>query len=308
MASPVQPSPPPGFTPRTSQRLAGWLADGPLMAHGRRLMERNFADFFLPLSKLGKLSAGSYLILKDYSQGLFPPTFLDQARAYQAEMDYYGSMPGAKKDFVLAGHIQKPFWNPHFYEGYSRKFLQLWRAFEGLGLQPGMRLLELGCGCGWMSEFLGIAGFQVLGTSIGPDEISLAGKRADALRARGVTEERLRFRVGPMETVDQVVAPERDFDGVFVFEALHHAFDWRQTIHASFRCLKPGGWLLLAEEPNRIHTFVSYRVARLTNTHEIGMSRGELVAEMQRAGFTETRVLRPRFDNRISPLWIAARR
>jgi len=53
---------------------------------------------------------------------------------------------------------------------------------------------------------------------------------------------------------------------------------------------------------------VSYRVARLTNTHEIGMSRGELVAEMRRAGFQEVRPLRPRFDDRIRSHWIVARK
>jgi SAM-dependent methyltransferase len=53
----------------------------------------------------------------------------------------------------------------------------------------------------------------------------------------------------------------KSFDGVFVFEALHHAFDWRQAIQASFHCLKEGGWLVLANEPNLLHTYISYRVA-----------------------------------------------
>jgi 2-polyprenyl-3-methyl-5-hydroxy-6-metoxy-1,4-benzoquinol methylase len=308
MASPAHYSPPSGFSPGWTHRFAGWVADSFLLSHGRHLMQRNWENYFLPLSKVGKLSAGVYLILKDYSAGLFPPTFADQAKAYAAERDYYSSMPGAKREVVLAGHVQKPFWDPNNFATYIGKFTRLWRELEALELRPGARLLELGCGCGWMSEFLAIAGYHVLGTSIGPDEIGLAEKRITALRARGVDEVRLSFKEGPMETVDEVVAPARDFDGVFVFEALHHAFDWRQTIHAAFRCLKPGGWLLVADEPNRLHTFVSYRISRLTNTHEIGMSRPLLEAEMKRAGFREVRVLRPRWDNGVTPLWIAARK
>ncbi len=42
----------------------------------------NSKNWNLSLSKLGKLQAGMYLILEDYSQGLFPPKFEDQAKTY----------------------------------------------------------------------------------------------------------------------------------------------------------------------------------------------------------------------------------
>ena len=68
----------------------------------------------------------------------------------------------------------------------------------------------------------------------------------------------------PMESVadflqDKEVLP---FDVVFVFEALHHAYDWHQSLKSAFECLKPGGWLIICNEPNLIHTFVSYRIAK----------------------------------------------
>jgi ubiquinone/menaquinone biosynthesis C-methylase UbiE len=40
------------------------------------------------------------------------------------------------------------------------------------------------------------------------------------------------------------------FDAVFVYEALHHAYDWRKACAEAYRCLKPGGWFLLCNEPN----------------------------------------------------------
>jgi 2-polyprenyl-3-methyl-5-hydroxy-6-metoxy-1,4-benzoquinol methylase len=158
-----------------------------------------------------------------------------------------------------------------------------------------------------MAEFLALSGYSVVGTTIAPNDIQIAEKRVAAFRARGLPE-LLSFKISPMESVNTALDSLTDFDGVYVFEALHHAFDWRSAIRASFDCLKPGGWLVLANEPNLLHTFISYRVARLSNTHEIGMSRKLILAEMRRCGFRETKVVGPRFNNLVSPHWIAARK
>ena len=80
------------------------------------------------------------------------------------------------------------------------------------------------------------------------------------------------------------------------------------TSHTSSKILKPGSWLLLASEPNRLHTCISYRVAKLSSTHEIGFSRGDLLRELKAAGFNMTQVLSPRFDNWVSPFWMIAQR
>ncbi|KAB2664166.1 MAG: methyltransferase domain-containing protein [Verrucomicrobia bacterium] len=290
-----------------ARRVAGWLADSPLATPGRRLMEANLRDYHLPLSKWGKLAAGSWLILRDYADGRFPPTFEDQQKAYQGEIDYFASIPGSARERMIADHIVKPFWDAHWFGKYAADLARLLRVFEQLGVPPNARLLELGCGCGWMAEFLAIKGYDVTGTTIAPDDVGIGEKRVAALVARGLPD-RLRFRVAPMESVDEAVRDVGPFDVVFVFEALHHAFDWRRAIHAAARALRPGGWLVLANEPNRVHTFVSYRVGRLTNTHEIGMSGPELRAELTAAGLPEHRVFQPRFDNRITAHWIAGRR
>ena len=290
-----------------SRRLSGWLAESPFLAPGKSLMEQNWQNYYLPLSKWGKLAAGSYLILKDYSEGRFPPTFTDQARAYQAEIDYCVSLPGAEKARLLHDATVKPFWGAAGFEKYTDEMKQLFRTFELLGLLPGARVLELGCGSGWMTEFLALTGYRVMGTTLAPDDVEIGRRRTAALVARGLPAENLQFQIAPMETVDVAVGAGPVFDAVFVFEALHHAFDWRRAIQASARCLRPGGWLLLANEPNLLHTFISHRVARLANTHEIGMSRRELVAELRLAGLNEVRILAPRFNDLVSKHWIAAR-
>ena len=259
------------------------------------------------MTKWDKLLAGGYLILKDISTGRFPPQFEDQAKAYQAEIDFYLSTPGQNLKTNLEAHDRKPFWGSKGFADYSAKFVKLLRIFETIGLIPGHHLLEMGCGAGWMAEFLALSGYSVCGTSIMPMDITLANKRVAAWGSRELTNQ-LYFRVSPMESVDEVLREGETFDGVFVFEALHHAFDWRKSIKAAYRCLKASGWLVLANEPNLLHTFVSYRVARLSNTHEIGLSRRALTREMRQAGFQEIRVFAPKPNNMISEHWIAARK
>jgi 2-polyprenyl-3-methyl-5-hydroxy-6-metoxy-1,4-benzoquinol methylase len=286
--------------------IAGALASSPLLSRGRKLFELNRVQWTLGLTKWEKLLAGGYLIMSDYSQGIFPPTFKDQARAYEAEIKYNESLPGVDLADHQESHARKPFWGSDAFHRYAEDFARLLQVFERIGLARGSRLLELGCGVGWTAEFLALSGYSVLGTTLAPNDIRIAEARAAAFRSRGLPEQ-LRFQPSPMESVDQNVGGEL-FDGVFVFEALHHAFDWRATLGASHKCLNPGGWFILAKEPNVLHTFVSYRAAKLSNTHEIGMSQRELVSELRRRGFREVVVVRPRINNLLSAHWIAARK
>ena len=261
----------------------------------------------MPLSKWDKLLVGGYIILKDFSDGQFPLKFDDRARAHQAEIDYYRAIPGVSVEDNIESHGRKPFWGADGFSKYSAHFVRLLRTLERVGLRPGCNLLEMGCGPGWMAEFLALSGYSVCGTTIMPLDVAIAEKRVAALRARGLTTQ-LSFKVSPMESVHEAVPQPESFDGVFVFEALHHSFDWREAIGSSHRCLREGGWLVLANEPNLLHTFISYRVARLSNTHEIGMSRKEIARQLIRSGFREIRVISPKPNNFITPHWIAAKK
>jgi len=292
---------------RLLKRVAGLVAASPLLTRARRLHDLNVQKFYLPLSKVDKILVGGYMVLRDYSLDTFPPTFEDQSKAHQAEIDLSQSLAGATVAQVQEGDTRKPFWDAASFHRYSSDFWRLLRTLDRLDLKPGARLLELGCGGWWTAEFLALAGYSITGTTIGTSELAVAETRAAAFRLRGLGNE-LCFCLGAMESVDATVAGLPRFDGVFVFEALHHAFDWRKAIQASYRCLSPNGWLILANEPNLFHTLKSYRVGKLSGTHEIGMSRGRLLEEMTRAGFKEVLVLAPRFNNFFSEHWLAARK
>lgn len=290
-----------------SRKAAASLANSFLLARGKRLYEQNTRNVWMPLGKVDKVLAGAYIILEDYAAGKFPPKFEDQAATYLAEINYHKNLPGVDQSVADEGALRKPFWGPDAFEKYASGFTQLWRVMLSLEIKPGDEVLELGCGSGWMAEFLANAGYKVTGTTISDIEVGIANKRIPAVQAKGGGGS-ARFVAAPMESVTDALPPGSVFDCVFIFEALHHAFDWKQTIHTSFKAVKPGGWLILANEPNLMHTFISYRVGKLTNTHEIGMSQSELVSEMQKAGFVQVEAREPKLNNLVSDHWIVGRR
>jgi 2-polyprenyl-3-methyl-5-hydroxy-6-metoxy-1,4-benzoquinol methylase len=293
--------------PNTMRSLARWLANSPVMRRGRRLMEENERNWTLALSKTDKLSAGLYLIAAHYSTGRFPPQFGDREAAHEAERQYLCNLPGMDPKASEEGNTRKPFWNARKFAKYSQDFRRLLAAFEGLRLRPGSRLLELGCGGGWMASFLAMTGYDVLATTIGGPDVQIAARRANAFAALGLGNS-LRYAEATMEQVDQLDGCVAAFDAVYVYEALHHAFSWQEALRAAFRCLRPGGWLVIASEPNVLHTFIAYRVAYLAGTHEVGFRKAALLRELRAAGFAEIRILSPRLNNWVTPFWIVARR
>lgn len=290
-----------------SRRVARVLARLPVFSRAVALEQANRRNFWLSLSKAEKAYLGSYMILNDHAAGEFPPRFDDREDAYRRESDYFSSLPGVDEHVALDQDVRKPF---HFQNHESlRHFMKLCAMFDACGVRPPLRVLELGAGTGWLSELLAIVGFEVVATSLGENSMRHIAMRRASVEQKGLRVDWRSFRA-PMESVDAALRDSGvlPVDAVFVFEALHHAFSWRETLGAAYTCLRPGGWFFVCNEPNVMHTFVSYRVARLSQTHEVGLSGGEMVAELRRLGFRTIRKFSNRVDLRFGPHWLAAQR
>jgi 2-polyprenyl-3-methyl-5-hydroxy-6-metoxy-1,4-benzoquinol methylase len=290
-----------------TRKWAGRLAESPLLRAGKERFQQCQRNWETPLTKADKARTGLYLILRDYADGLFPPKFADRQKAYTGEIEYRFALPGLSGEAVREGEVRKPFWTGTLGRQYLSGFARFLEIVEALGLAPPAKLLELGCGAGWMAEFLALMRFQVVATTISEHEVRDATRRVSSIQARGLTPT-LKYVASPMEAVHEAVKSDGPFDAAFVFEALHHAFSWREALASSAACLKPGGWLLICNEPNLLHTFVAYRVAKLSNTHEIGLSRRALIAQLRQAGCGTVRHFAPRWHFFARPHWLAAQK
>lgn len=122
-----------------------------------------------------------------------------------------------------------------FSDNERGRWLQIIGSMLDLLPEPPARVLDLGCGTGWTTEFLHRSGYDAVGADIAPDMIELARSHPD--RAA------ITFVVGDYESVSGLGT----FDAVTFFDCLHHADDERAALQAAFDALAPGGRVVLSE-------------------------------------------------------------
>ncbi len=200
-----------------------------LFSGARELLEHNMLDWTYPLSKWQKLWIGCYMILRDYGEGVFPPKFADEQTVFEAERAYYDTLLtlGMTPEKLRLGAMRKPFWQGPLCAKYLRDFIHIQSFLFDCNIKPPSRLLEIGCGSGWHAEFLTAAGFHVLATTLDSDSGEMIEQRGRSLEVKGLPND-LQFRSSAMEYIQQATSDLPPFDAIYVYEALHHAHDWRK--------------------------------------------------------------------------------
>jgi 2-polyprenyl-3-methyl-5-hydroxy-6-metoxy-1,4-benzoquinol methylase len=157
-----------------------------------------------------------------------------------------------------------------------------------LDLQPGMSLVELGCGSGWLTRLAARCGVRAVGYDIAAAMIAIAREQAEA---EGVAAT---FAVGDSEHLDLGAS----FDACVVYDALHHSPRADLVLASARRALRPGGTLVLSE-PNWKHRFQGRGAARRYGVTELGYSPRRLKALLRGAGFVDAQ----RFHNNRKRLY-----
>lgn len=293
---------------KVTKNLVKAAANSFIFSQARRLYLLNSRNWSCPLSKWQKIQVGSYMILRDYADGVFPPSVLSENQAFENEKNYEKTLAshGAKLDDVRRYGLQKPFLPDRAGVRYLRHFALLLETLLKILVAPPAKILEVGCGTGWMSEFLAASGYEVTASTLDAKDGLAVDRRRESLNVKELTP-RLVFQDAPMEYLSVATKIDGLFDVVFVYEALHHAHDWKKAVAEFSKVLRPGGWCLICNEPNRIHTFSSYRLGRLSNTHEIGMSRSAIVRELKRNRFDYPLTICNRLHFWARPIWLAAK-
>ena len=111
----------------------------------------------------------------------------------------------------------------------------------------GLRILDVGCGGGLMSEALARLGAQVVGVDASPGNVAVARLHA---RSQSVTVD---YRLGePAE----VLAPEERFDVVLALEVVEHVSDVPAFLATAAALLAPGGMLFVSTIDRTFKSFV----------------------------------------------------
>lgn len=120
-------------------------------------------------------------------------------------------------------------WDPDRYARNARFVADLGSPLiDLLAPQPGMRILDLGCGDGALTEVIAARGAKIVGVDASPDQIAAARNRG--LDARIMDGRDLIFR--------------QEFDAVISNAAMHWMGPSGPVLAGIARALKPGGRLI----------------------------------------------------------------
>ncbi len=153
----------------------------------------------------------------------------------QGDIDYF------KNENVYNSNIQQPLNHCNDYTGII--LMQVGAIISLLPPSPA-KILELGCGAGWLSRWLAIGKYNVTGVDISKEAIELANhlKNKEALN-------NLQYINSDYETLSL----NEEYDIAIFFSSLHHASDEKQAIKKAYEALKKGG-ILITFEPGKGHT------------------------------------------------------
>ena len=152
----------------------------------------------------------------------------------------------------------KPFYNlankpdKHHGDGMDaethRHFCDFANIAVTLALPAGSRILDVGCGSGWLSEFFARLGYQVKGIDISPALIEMSRERVARIPYDVDHETVLRCS---FETHDIEAGPlAEQFDAIICYDSLHH-FDDELAVMRNLTAMLPVGGVLFILEGER---------------------------------------------------------
>ena len=106
----------------------------------------------------------------------------------------------------------------------------------------GKRILDVGCGLGMYVEKFRQFSSDVYGVDVDADKVAEAGRRLPNIYE------------SPAESLP---FPDESFDVILLHEVIEHVDDDREAIREAYRCLAPGGQIVIYA-PNRLYPFETH--------------------------------------------------
>jgi ubiquinone/menaquinone biosynthesis C-methylase UbiE len=155
------------------------------------------------------------------------------------------------------------------------------QTIQLMGIKPGERLLDLGCGTGWASRRLARLAGQVVGLDISDEMVHRAREQARDL-------DNLLFVWG---SAQEIPWEENYFDKVLSIESFYYYPDQELVLRELFRVLAPGGRLFLLMNLYRENPY-SLRWVEQLQVSVHARSEAEYVQMLQAHGFEAVEALR----------------
>lgn len=137
-------------------------------------------------------------------------------------------------------------------------------AFAVASVEPGMRVLDVGCGRGEILRHCAQLGARAYGIDYA--EVAVRMSRD---MARGESSSSDRPAIGVYRADAKLLPyPDAIFDRALIFDVVEHLFPWEldAALKEVRRVLKPGGMVTVHTAPNRWYDRYAYPIVRLVRT------------------------------------------
>jgi SAM-dependent methyltransferase len=156
-----------------------------------------------------------------------------------------------------------------------------------LGLRA--QVLDVGCGPGWLSEFLARCGYWVTGVDVSEDMIEIARKRLASVSEP--IGEGLEVAAEFHALLVRELPWRERFDAAILYDAMHHFDDEVETLRVIQRALVPGGRIYIHEgvrpEPGSAGEQILVAEMDEYGTLEAPFDPEYLEGVLRKAGFAE---------------------
>ena len=143
-------------------------------------------------------------------------------------------------------------------------------AFSVAGIEPGMRVLDVGCGRGEIIRHCAALGADAYGVDYATVATQIT---RDLIQVEGDTA--LAGQMGVARSdAKHLPFPSQYFDRILMFDIVEHLYPWElhQALLEAGRVLKPDGRLIVHTAPNRWYDQYAYPIVRMVRNM---MGQGE---------------------------------
>ena len=146
-------------------------------------------------------------------------------------------------------------------------------------IRPGMRVLELGCGAGWLTLAMAQRGADATGVDISEEALAVAREYYESIREE--VPGSVRYEIADLNHLSLAAD---SYDVIAVCGALHHLINVRHTIEELQKALRPSGLFWASELSGGESRVAVYLTGALMFLLPIEISYREKISSLFRFG------------------------